>query len=69
MFIFSGLSLWHGLNGENLTRFTKAAQPLMTFAGKFFTGEMERQSWYNVIQIAVSFVSTGCDSEKLGKIK
>jgi len=59
MFIFSGLSLWRQSNGENLTRFKIAAQILMTFAGKFFTEEMERQSPYNVVQILVHFVSTG----------
>ena len=30
-----------------------AAQTLMTFAGNFFTEEMERQSLYNVVQIVV----------------
>jgi len=40
----------------------------MTFAGKFFTEEMERQSCYNVVQIEVSFVSTGRDSDKPEKI-
>lgn len=68
MFIFSGLSLWRRSNGENLTRFKIAAQTLMTFAGKFFTEEMERQSRYNVVQIVVSFVSTGRDSDKPEKI-
>jgi len=43
MFIFSGLTLWRRSNGENLERFKIAAQTLMTFAGKFFTEEMDRR--------------------------
>ena len=35
----------------------------MTFAGKFFTEEIERQSRYNVLQIEVSFASTRRDSD------
>jgi len=40
----------------------------MTFADKFFTKEMERPSRYIVVQIEVSFVSTGRDSDKPEKI-
>ena len=36
----------------------------MTFAGEFFTGELERQSGYNAVQIEDSFVSTRRDSDK-----
>ena len=39
----------------------------MTIAGKFFTEEIERQNHYNVVQIEVSFVSTRCDRDKLGR--
>ena len=46
-----------------LTRFKLAAGTLMTFAGKIFTEEIERQSRYNVVQ-KVSFVSKGHDSDK-----
>ena len=53
MFIFWFLSLWRRLNGKNSIRFKIAAQTLMTFAGNFFTEEMERQSRYNVVQIVV----------------
>ena len=35
-----------------------------TFAGEFFTEEIERQSRYNVVEIEVSFVSKGRDSVK-----
>ena len=31
----------------------------MTFAGDFFTEEIERQSRYNVVEIEVSFLSKG----------
>ena len=58
IFIFPGLSLSHQSNSENLTRFKIAADTLMTFAGEFFTKEIERQSRYSVVQIEVSFVST-----------
>ena len=63
IFIFSGLSLLYRSNSENLTRF-KIAADTMTFAGEFFTAELERQSSYNVVQIEVSFVSTRRDSDK-----
>ena len=33
-----------------------------TFAGEFFTEEIERQSRYNVVEIEVSFVSKGRDN-------
>lgn len=32
----------------------------MTFAGEFFTEEIEGQSRYDVVEIEVSFVSKGC---------
>ena len=48
----------HQTVSEKLTsRFKIAANTLMTFAGEFFTEEIERQSHYNV-QIEVSLVST-----------
>ena len=40
----------------------------MTFAGEFFTEEIERQSRYSVVQIEVSFVSTRRDGDKPEKI-
>ena len=45
-----------------LTRFKISPGTWMTFAGEFFTEEIERQSRYNVVQIEVSFVSKvkGC---------
>ena len=39
--IFSGLSLSHRSNSENLTRFKIAADILMAFAGEFLTEEIE----------------------------
>ena len=48
-----------------LTRFKLSADKL---AGKCFKEEIERQSRYNVVDIEVSFVSTGCDSDKPEKI-
>ena len=68
IFIFSGLSLSHRSNSENLTRFKIAADTLMTFDGEFFTEEIERQSRYSVVQIEVSFVSTRRGSGKPEKI-
>ena len=65
MFIFSGLSLSRRSNGEKLTRFKLSADKL---AGKCFKNEIERQSRYNVVEIEVIFVSTGCDSDKPEKI-
>ena len=43
-----------------LTRFKIATSTLTTFAGDFFTKEIERQWCYNVVQIEVSFVSVLC---------
>ena len=48
-----------------LKGFKIAAGTLVTFAGEFFTEEIERQSRYNVVQIEVSFVSKGRDNDKL----
>ena len=64
MFIFSGLALSRPSNSEKLTRFKIAADSLMTFAGEFFTKEIERQSCYNAVPVEVIFASTGCDSDK-----
>ena len=60
MFTFSGLSLSRRSKGEKLTKFKISAA---TFAGKFFKEETERQSRYFVVQVEVSFVSTGRDSD------
>ena len=61
---FSGLSLWRRSNSENLTGFKIQAETLMTFAGEFFF----YRSRYNVVQIEVSFVSTGRDCDKPEKV-
>ena len=63
VFIFSVLSLSRRSNGAvlKLTRFKISAY---TFAGEYITEEIERQSRYNVVQIEVSFVSTGRGSDK-----
>ena len=55
-------------NSEKLTWFKTAADTLITFAGEFFTEEIKRQSHYNVVQIKVSFVFNGCNSDKPEKI-
>ena len=62
MFVLSGLARLS--NSKNLTRFKIAAglNTLMTFAGEYFTAEIERESRYNVVQIEISFVSTGRNS-------
>ena len=41
IFIFFGLSLSHRSNSEKLTGFKIAADILITFAGEFFTEEIE----------------------------
>ena len=48
--------------GEKLTRFKISVG---TFAGEYFTEEIERQNRYNFVQIEISFVSTGRSSDKI----
>ena len=64
MFIFSGLALLRVTNNKKVTRIKLAGDTLITFAGGFFTEEIESQSHYNAVQIEVSFVSTERDSDK-----
>lgn len=56
MFIFSGLTL----SRLQTNKVKNSTWYLMTFAGEFFTEEIERQSRYDVVEIEVSFVSKGC---------
>ena len=68
--IFSGLSLWRRSNSEKLTRFKIAADTFITFAGEFFYRwkRRHRVAIMYVVQIEVSFVSTGRDSDKPEKV-
>ena len=68
--IFLGLSLWRRSNSEKLTRFKIAADTLITFAGDFFYRRKRRHrvAIMYVVQIEVSFVSIGCDSDKPEKV-
>ena len=56
MFILNVLALSRLPNSEKLTRFKIATDTLMTFAGEFFTKEIERRNRYNVLQIEFSFI-------------
>ena len=67
IFIFSGLSLSYQSNSEKTIRFEIVANTLIAFAGHFFAKEIENQSCYNVVEIEVSFVSTGHNSDKSEK--